>query len=313
MGISYVMATKNKLSYLNTSLPLLIEAKRLDDEIIVVDGDSTDGTKEYVSSLWRQGLINIFISEPDLCQAHASNKGILAVTKPIFMLVHSDDIFNYEMLQKCSDFMELHPELEVICSDGANASLTKPGQAERHPSLEEPYRRYCRRGEPFSFNDAGLVVQRSSLPKIGLLHLGFREISLEWSLRMSSTSLNLAYCRGVGYVWFLHPDSTSLKYSNIIGSEILKLRRFYLENYLTWPDLMRQKARELRLMLRQTKNRISHRDSSASTASIPINQHQNLSELYSQYVRWLAAENQQHPPVILWQDREITLDDDARS
>ena len=40
--LSYVLTTFNKLDYLKITLPLLIEARKPDEEIVVVDGGSTD-------------------------------------------------------------------------------------------------------------------------------------------------------------------------------------------------------------------------------------------------------------------------------
>ena len=63
--LSYLIVTKNKLPYLESSLEKVIDQKKPDEEILVADGGSTDGTKEYLAELKAQNKIDYFISEKD--------------------------------------------------------------------------------------------------------------------------------------------------------------------------------------------------------------------------------------------------------
>ena len=60
--LSYVTATKNKLPYIKIGLGKLIAAKKSDEEILVADGASTDGTAEYLAELKAAGKIDYFVS-----------------------------------------------------------------------------------------------------------------------------------------------------------------------------------------------------------------------------------------------------------
>ena len=73
-NLSYIIATKNKLPYLKIALEKLIANKKEGEEILVADGASTDGTKEYIEELERAGKIDFYISEPDYAESHALNK-----------------------------------------------------------------------------------------------------------------------------------------------------------------------------------------------------------------------------------------------
>ena len=54
-GISYVVTTYNKLPYLQQVLGRLVAARRPDEEIVVADGGSSDGTPAYLQGLYETG------------------------------------------------------------------------------------------------------------------------------------------------------------------------------------------------------------------------------------------------------------------
>jgi glycosyltransferase involved in cell wall biosynthesis len=76
-NLSYVIATRNRLPFLKITLGRLISNLQPSEEIVVVDGNSTDGAKEYLQQLFADGRIHQFISEPDHNQAHGWNKAML--------------------------------------------------------------------------------------------------------------------------------------------------------------------------------------------------------------------------------------------
>ncbi|HRI80047.1 MAG TPA: glycosyltransferase, partial [Cyclobacteriaceae bacterium] len=53
--LSYVLTTYNKLPYLRVTIPYLLAACQPDEEIVVVDGGSQDGSAEYLAELHKSG------------------------------------------------------------------------------------------------------------------------------------------------------------------------------------------------------------------------------------------------------------------
>lgn len=94
MKISIITATYNSLNSLPTALDSILSQTYDDIEWIVVDGQSTDGTIDYIKA--NEKLINQWASEPDQGIYDALNKGIAMATGDVIGLLHSDDLFNSE-------------------------------------------------------------------------------------------------------------------------------------------------------------------------------------------------------------------------
>jgi glycosyltransferase involved in cell wall biosynthesis len=84
-------------------------------EYIVIDGASTDGTQDVVSSFAH--LTDIFVSEPDRGIADAFNKGINAASGSIVGLVNSDDTLLPGTLERVWKYFQENPDVEVVHGD----------------------------------------------------------------------------------------------------------------------------------------------------------------------------------------------------
>jgi glycosyltransferase involved in cell wall biosynthesis len=84
-------------------------------EYIIIDGASSDGTRELISSYGTK--ISKLISEPDKGIYDAINKGIRVATGDIIGILNSDDVFYDEnVIEKIAEAFE-DKKLEVIISD----------------------------------------------------------------------------------------------------------------------------------------------------------------------------------------------------
>ena len=100
--LSYVLTTYNKLPYLRQVVERLVAARQPDEEIIVCDGGSSDGTPEYLSQLHQAGHIQQFVSERDKGEAHGFNKAMLRAKGELLKLVTDDDAFCYQAWEGAS-------------------------------------------------------------------------------------------------------------------------------------------------------------------------------------------------------------------
>ncbi len=112
--LSYVLTTFNKLEYLKIVIGDLISNCKGDEEIIVTDGGSTDGSKDFLESLYNDGKIHQFISEKDSGEAHGFNKGILMANGIIIKLITDDDVFNYTVIKNCKNYLLKNSEIDIL-------------------------------------------------------------------------------------------------------------------------------------------------------------------------------------------------------
>ncbi len=226
IGLSYVLSTRNKLPRLRQVMERLLAQVREDEEIVVIDGGSTDGTREYLSELKGSGKIQRFLSEPDKGEAHGFNKGFFLARGEVIKVLSDDDSFHWPSIRACKEFMLAHPEVDLLFTNGA--SLEKLDTTE---VLRFDYRRqfdtWMTRSRPFDFCGLGLMMRRSSLPLLGLFNTGFMRIDNEYSLRTTSAPINLALYSGCTFVRILNPQSNTVTQEDRFVSERVRLDQFY--------------------------------------------------------------------------------------
>ncbi|MEY4293068.1 MAG: hypothetical protein RIQ61_1466 [Bacteroidota bacterium] len=92
MKISIITATFNSLRFLPDVLQSICSQNYPNIEWIIVDGNSTDGTKEFIEE--NASKITKWVSEPDNGIYDALNKGIRMASGDIIGFLHSDDFFS---------------------------------------------------------------------------------------------------------------------------------------------------------------------------------------------------------------------------
>lgn len=114
--VSFVLPTKNRATYLANALEQYRIIKGPEDEIILVDGGSTDNTREVVERY--KDLIDVFISEHDDSGPNAINKGIITARGRYMHLLTDDDTFFKEGIDHAVRVMDQHPEIDLLVCGG---------------------------------------------------------------------------------------------------------------------------------------------------------------------------------------------------
>jgi glycosyltransferase involved in cell wall biosynthesis len=83
-------------------------------EHIIIDGASTDSTKDLLATAHR----GPWISEPDHGQTDAINKGLKMAKGTIFSYLCADDFLEAGALDAIIEAFEKHPEADVVYGDG---------------------------------------------------------------------------------------------------------------------------------------------------------------------------------------------------
>jgi glycosyltransferase involved in cell wall biosynthesis len=229
ISLSYVLTTFNKIRYLRLTLPQLVQHCAFDEEIIVIDGGSVDGTREYLSELHAIGKIQHFVSEKDFGESHGFNKGMLLAEGVLIKLISDDDAFHYPSIGLCKQFMLDHPEIHALNTSGGGVETGSGAQIHESTKAYERFfvERWLTTRHPFAHCGLGLMLRKTALPMLGLLNVGMVRSDAEYTLKITSIKINYAWFTGFGYVRILNSASNSHKMKQKISLETVRLNRAY--------------------------------------------------------------------------------------
>ncbi|HEY9851380.1 MAG TPA: glycosyltransferase [Leptolyngbyaceae cyanobacterium] len=209
INLSYIISTRNRLPFLKIGLTYLLENLQEDEEIVVVDGNSNDGTKEFLTKLYQTGKIHKYISEPDKNQAHGWNKAILLAEGKIIKKIIDDDLFCFPAIQVCKEYMLKNESVDLCISNCLNASLNNYKSIGYHSRIKQYLKWKDGHAKSFTFGDVSLLLRKSSTAYIGLYDTSFTMLDYEFSLRASYLQANIAYYNGCNAMSIFNPVSVS--------------------------------------------------------------------------------------------------------
>jgi glycosyltransferase involved in cell wall biosynthesis len=209
INLSYVLTTFNKLAFIKVVLPELILNKKNDEEIIVIDGGSLDGTCEFLDGLKRAGKIDFLLSEKDKGEAHGFNKGFLLARGTLIKIITDDDSFYYPAIRSCKEYMLNHPETDVMASNTAVTYSNNYRQIEIIRDYPDGYLKW-KEGKlmNFAFCMTPVMIRRSSLPLTGLFYIKSKIPDFEWTIRVTGFA-NIAWYTGFPVVNIINNLSSS--------------------------------------------------------------------------------------------------------
>nr|HIA86902.1 glycosyltransferase [Gammaproteobacteria bacterium] len=120
LPISIIVPTFNQKEFLVKALRSL-RYQELRVEIIVVDGCSTDGTKELLKN--NPDLYDVFVSEKDSGQSEAINKGLRLAHGVYFSWLNSDDQYYPDVLSGVWDDIVNNDYPDLFACGGRKVSI----------------------------------------------------------------------------------------------------------------------------------------------------------------------------------------------
>jgi glycosyltransferase involved in cell wall biosynthesis len=249
--LSYVLVTYNKLPYLKDALTKLLAHKKADEEIVIVDGGSKDGTPAYLKELFERGDVDLYVSEPDKSLGHAINKGLLMARGTLIKTMSDDDIYYWDEMQKCKMFMLEHPEIDALGTNGTDQF----GQEYRR---EEDFLMW-KKGpyHPFMIAELGLMLRRSSIALFGLADTSFFFWDGEFTIRLTAGKSRIAWYTGKTWEHPLNEDSVSNTRSELWRKESARLRIMYPNLYSNWRHLVPKPIRTFIRYLKPKKKLVA--------------------------------------------------------
>lgn len=120
--VSIITVARNAASLLQKTINNVSQLNGNDFEYIVVDGNSTDNSKQLIS---QSACIDKWISEPDKGIYDAMNKGArLASGKWVIFMNAGDTFANPYVIDKLKSYAESHPDADVIYGDVIRAGVS---------------------------------------------------------------------------------------------------------------------------------------------------------------------------------------------
>jgi len=226
MRITIITVCYNRKNTIEKAIKSVLSQNYHDVEYIIVDGNSTDGTKEIISSYSDQ--ITQFISEPDKGMYDAINKGLKLATGDVIGLMHSDDEFyDKKALSRIAARFEYEPNIDGVYGDGVYVSNDMQERLIRD-----------RIGGVFSIKKVKegwlplhptVYLKKSIIDKHGLYNLDFKIASdTEFLLRyLYKYKIKMSYIDSYIVKMRMGGMSTSLKRAFEVLQEDYKIYKFH--------------------------------------------------------------------------------------
>jgi glycosyltransferase involved in cell wall biosynthesis len=110
--VSVITPSFNQARFLEETILSVLEQDYPRLEYIVVDGDSTDGSQEIIER--HANRLSLWISEPDMGQTDAINKGFNVASGEILAWLNSDDTYNPGAISEAVEYLNSHPEVGLV-------------------------------------------------------------------------------------------------------------------------------------------------------------------------------------------------------
>ncbi len=192
MRLSFVIPTRNQARFIGQCIDGCLAQSIDDSEIVVVDGASTDDTRDVLA---RYGDRIHWISERDRGQSDAINKGVRMATGELVAWINSDDYYaGPHVVQRLVDAFAADPRLDIAYGDGARVDETG---APLGPYRSRPITRVA----DIVTQPASFVLQPSVLFRRQLfLDVGGLDESLHYTMDYELWTRMFAAARATRYV-----------------------------------------------------------------------------------------------------------------
>jgi len=159
MKISVIIPALNAGQSLEAALTSVWNQTHQDYEIIVMDGGSTDGTRELLTK--HNDRIKYWQSAPDEGTTHAINDGFKKCSGDLVMFLCADDqVHDPDVFKNVIREFEEHPETQVLCATLKMVDPTGLVEPFLNPSNREDIRRQGSLHLPGAFFRHEVINQR---------------------------------------------------------------------------------------------------------------------------------------------------------
>ncbi len=138
MLVSIITPSYNQARYLEETMRSVLEQDYPHIEYIVVDGGSTDGSREIIEKY--ADRLAWWVSEKDRGQTEAINKGFGRARGEVLAWLNSDDTYQPGAVREAVEFLQQNPQVGLVYGD-ANYIDEHGRVIGRFPAAQTDYRR----------------------------------------------------------------------------------------------------------------------------------------------------------------------------
>ena len=239
VNVSYLITTRNRGDYLRRTLENIRDFITADDELVIIDGLSSDCTSSVVAA--NSDIVTLFLSESDTSEGHAFNKGLSLVRGRFVKPITDDDYVSPDGMRRLVNEMEANPHVEAILCGGEVWEVF--GEERRFTG----YKRLLH--YPVSTQDIylihhglGLIFRRDVVHRLGGISPGYVSVDGDLVCKLIEAKCKIAYLDINLYRWFKYEHSGVNKTDAMTRNYLTCLIRLnqWESVFCTQPEVLRR-------------------------------------------------------------------------
>lgn len=239
MRVSIVTISFNQERFLSDCLDSIRAQRDIDLDYIVVDPGSTDGSRDLINAVGP--LVTHRVFEKDDGPADGLNRGFALATGTVFGFLNADDVLLPGALAHASQFLEQHPEVDVVSGHGF--MLNERGQIVRRAYSDAMDLSAYALGARVLFQQ-GTFFRASAFNAIGGFNVSNR-LCWDGELFGDMAAAGLRFALTNRFLGGFRIHSTNLTGTARFRCEYVRYRQKLAERYLGRPSRQRDDFRAL--------------------------------------------------------------------
>jgi glycosyltransferase involved in cell wall biosynthesis len=192
--VSFIVITYNRALNLEKTLDNIREFITSSDELLVIDGGSTDSTLSVLKK--NSDIVSYFESGEDFGPSHALNKGILKSRGRFIMNLNDDDFYYPDGVRKAINVMDDNPEIDALLCGGEWYHENEDSEAKLIGYQYLPEGKILAsdiRNCLIIITTGFFILRRNIFSRVGLFDTTVQANDTEFSSRLILNNLNFKY------------------------------------------------------------------------------------------------------------------------